>query len=66
MAMNTQLTCCNAKRVAGVVVAFLCKAINMAAPLQTLAMLPELLAAPRGYGATVACFKAANHPGPNT
>jgi hypothetical protein len=44
-------------RVAGVVVAFLCRAINMAAPLQTLAMLPELPAAPLDRGVRDACFK---------
>ena len=46
----------SAKRVAGVVVAFLCKAINMAAPLPRLAMLPELPAVLLVRGVRVACF----------
>lgn len=50
------LACYTAKRVAGVVVAFLRREISMAAPWQRFAILPELLGTSRGLRARDACF----------
>lgn len=50
---SVPLACCNAWRVAGVVVALLYKVLSIAIPF---AMLPKLPEVPHGHGAIDACF----------